>query len=106
VLGTTATGSAPEVRILNNESVSVYSDGAELFESVTFDYESETLEFTTISDISVILILDNEGNLEFQLPVMSKIVRLNKNLFSEGDYQIGFIMKGQRSIHYTDITIK
>ena len=44
--------------------------------------------------------------MEFQLPVMSNNVQINKNLFGQGQYKLGFILEGQSEIHFTDVTIK
>jgi len=96
----------PEATIISSETVSVNSSETGFFESASFNTESETLDFTTINDIEVIQIYDMDGNLEFQLPVMSNTVQLNKNLFITGQQKLGFVMKGLNQVHFSEVTIK
>jgi len=86
------------------EMISV--DNLEVFEAADYNAESETLDFTTKSDISMIQIFDLKGEMVFQLPVMSNYVQLNKNLFDSGSHKLGFIMQGNNEIHFTHVTIK
>ena len=60
----------------------------------------------TKDEISVIQIFDANGNLEFQLPVMSNQVKINKNLFGEGRFKLGFLVEGDSQIHLSDVIIK
>lgn len=77
-----------------------------IFESASFDAESEHLTFTTNDDISVIQIFDEAGNLEFQLPVMSNQVKINKNLFGQGTFELGFLIQGDSQVHFSKVTVK
>lgn len=96
----------PEV-IISSDNVEVVSvETLDFFSDAGFDAESENLAFTTTTDISVVQIFNNSGELEFQLPVMSNIVQINKNLFGEGEYKLGFILEGQSQVHFTQVTIK
>ena len=94
----------PEANIISNEVATV--TGLEILSAASFDSESESFEFQTLTDITLVQIFDNEGNMEFQLPVMSNFVKLNKNIFSSGDYQLGFILEGDSNVHLTTVTIK
>ena len=98
--------SVPEAKIIDTDAVVVISNIDGLFETATFNSESETMQFTTIADISTIQIMNAEGELEFQLPVMTNNVQINKNLFGQGDFRLGFVMKGQNKVHYTKVNIK
>ena len=64
------------------------------------------MSFTTNENISVIQIFNANGELEFQLPVMSDDVKINKNLFGQGDYKLGFVLEGQSELHTTHVSIK
>lgn len=96
----------PETLISNESTVVVSLDNADFITSTHFDAETENLSFTTAEEISVIQIFNAEGELEFQLPVMSDNVKINKNLFGSGAYKLGFILKGENHLHTTQVTIK
>lgn len=96
----------PEVEIISNENVTVTMTNQDIIETAAFNIESSTLDFTTTTDISVVQIFGEDGKIEFQLPVMSDNVQINKNLFSEGNYKLGFVMSGQNQIYFSDIEIK
>lgn len=95
------------VTLINTDEVVVVTIGdLEIFTSAKFDASTDNLSFTTGSDISMIQIFNAEGNLEFQLPVMSNNVKINKNLFSTGSYKLGFVLAGEAQAHITQVTIK
>jgi len=97
----------PEGILISTEEVEVITVGKlDIFNSAEFDSASENLSFTTNDDISVIQIFNAEGSLEFSLPVMSNNVKVNKNLFEEGIYKLGFILEGQSQMHTTKVTVK
>ena len=93
--------------LISTEDVEVVTIGnLEIFTSADYDEDSENLSFTTNEDISVIQIFDADGIMEFQLPVMSNVVEINKNVFGEGVFKLGFMLKGQSHLHFTSVTIK
>ncbi len=103
----TAFASTTPMKIISNAEVEVVMvNELDIFTSAEFDTDSDNFEFKTIDEISHIQIFDKDGNLEFQLPVSSKDVKINKNLFSQGTSKVGFIMTGQSDVHFTEITIK
>lgn len=96
----------PEI-IIDVEAVEVVSISAhEFFVKANYNEGTENLSFVTLQDISVIQILNAEGELEFQLPVMSNIVKINKNLFGQGQFQLGFVIEGKSEMVFTEVTIK
>ena len=97
----------PETKIINTEKVVVTSSVDAIFSDAKFNDVNSTMHFTTKSDISVVQIFDQNGELEFSLPVMARDVQLNTNLFgNKGIYKIGFVMEGQAKVHYTKVNIK
>jgi len=97
---------SPEV-LTNSETVEVVIvESLEIFTNATFDSTSDNLVFDTKTDISVVQIYTAGGELEFQLPVGSTNIQINKNLFDQGIYKLGFILDGQSEIHFTKVTIK
>ena len=96
----------PETLISTADVEVVSVENLALFTSAEYDAVSENLSFTTADNISVIQIFDAEGNLEFQLPVMSDNVKINKNLFSVGQSKVGFVVEGQSQVHFTKVTVK
>ncbi len=96
----------PEVELISNDEVSVTTETKEFFKLAIFNQDAETLEFVTVGEISVIQIFDNDGNLEFQLPVMSDMVKINKNLLADGEQKLGFVMNGVNQVHFTAVTVK
>jgi hypothetical protein len=104
---TSAFATSTPVTLINTDAVVVVSiESLDIFNSAQFNAETENLSFTTTDEISMIQIFNADGQLEFQLPVMSNDVKINKNLFGEGSYQLGFILEGESQLHVTQVTIK
>jgi len=99
----------PEV-IMSNEELTIVDISTEKFitsiTSTNYNSTDSNLEFVTDQDISVIQIYNEDGVLEFQLPVMSKNVKINKNLFEQGEYKLGFLLKGNTEVQFTQVNIK
>lgn len=104
--GSTDPSTTPKTLISNDVVEVIAVDHLEIFTSAEFDAETENLTFSTKDDITVIQIFDESGELQFQLPVMSDRVKINKNLFDEGTYKMGFILRGQSQLHTTQVTVK
>ena len=100
---TTVLASNNPMTVLSNE---IEVETINILNSSTYDAEQENLVFTTEANISVIQIYNEEGALEFQLPVMSNQVKINKNLFGEGTYKLGFLIEGDSQIHLSKVNIK
>ena len=96
----------PDVLISNEDIEVIAIAGLEFFQSSYYNNESENLNFFTSKNISVVKIFNLNGELEFQLPVMSNNVQINKNLFASGRYKLGFLLEGQSNIHYAHVTVK
>lgn len=98
--------STPKVLISSAEIEVVTIESQNFFVDATFDESNDNLIFNTTKDISVVQIFNAKNEMEFQLPVMSSNVQINKNLFGEGNYKLGFLLEGQEDIHFTKVTIK
>lgn len=93
--------------LVSTDAVEVITIGtSDIFTFADFDAATENLTFTTTDNISVIQIFNADGSLEFLLPVMANNVKINKNLFEIGQYQLGFILEGQSQMHSTTVTVK
>lgn len=99
-------GIVPEVLICSEDVKVVTYESPDFFKSAVYNLDSEVIAFTTTSDISVLQIYDDEGNMNFQLPVMSNNVLINKNLFKKGNYKLGFLVEGNNQIYFSSIIIK
>ena len=105
-VSTVFANTTPEMLISTDKVTVVAVGNLDFFTSAEFNAETDNLSFTTNDNISVIQIFNAEGELEFQLPVMSDNVKINKNLFGQGEYKLGFILEGQTELHTTHVSIK
>lgn len=95
-----------EILLLNNLTVEV-TIGTEaekaLFETAIFNKNGESLEFTTTSVVSYIQIFNENGVLEFQLPIKSKSISIGRSLFEGNRYRLGFIFEGKKEVQFTEV---
>ena len=77
-----------------------------IFRAVFFNEDNHALHFQTNNKINMVQIYDEDGAIKFQLPVESKHMVFKKNLLSEGQYKIGFILQNDPTVHFTKITSK
>lgn len=99
-------GSVNPEAIISEAAVEVINmEDASIFSVADFNEESENLEFQTKSSINMIQIFDATGEMTFQLPVQSNIVKINKNLFDKGVSKLGFVIKGSDKPHFTSVKI-
>jgi len=108
ILSTTlATASTAPKLIVSDSEIEIVTGSLEsLFVDADFNAETQNLSFQTKSEMTYVQIMNSEGVLEFQLPVNSNSLKINKNLFSEGNYKLGFIFKGDKETHFTNVQIK
>lgn len=96
----------PEVLISNEDVEVIAIAGLNFFQSSNYNLETENLNFYTTKTISVVKIYNLSEEMEFQLPVMSNNVQINKNLFGSGRYKLGFILEGQSKVHYAHVNVR
>ena len=61
-----------------------------------FNEETNALHFEAHTNVQFVQVYNESGKLEYQLPVMSNKLRMNKNMFSKGDYKFTFLFEGQK----------
>ena len=101
----TFASTTPEVILSNEEMTIVDLSTQEFINTSAYNSATSNLEFETSEKIAVIQIFNEQGVLEFQLPVMSNNVKINKNLFGEGQYKLGFLIEGNTELQFTQVNI-
>jgi len=87
--------------ILKSEKITVTTNSSSaLFSDAFFNEKDNSLEFKTEVEINFVQIFNTDGEMEFQLPTMSKNVKIGMSFFEEGDYKLGFIIKGKDDITF------
>jgi len=96
------------VVLLNSAAVTITVDNAsqELFESATISADKNNVDFIAKENISFVQIYDANGKIEFQLPVESNKIRINKNLFAKGNYKLGFKVQGVDELYIAKVNLK
>ncbi len=82
------------------------SNQKNIFKLAQFSKDTNSLDFVTEKEIKYVQIFTTDGKLEYQLPVSSNKVRISKKLFERGDYRIGFILDGMKTIEFTGVKVK
>jgi len=103
-----STNPVKDVKLIDTENVIVSIDVTQssVFTAANFNAVNESLVFETKDDISFIQIFNEQGDLEFQLPVMSNKVTIGKGIIGAGEYKLGFMIKGLDKIQFTQVNIK
>jgi len=68
---------------------------------IIFSKEENTLALTSATEVNFIQVLNNDGSLEYQLPVFSKEIVIDLDDFNQGDYQMNLIVKKDEIISST-----
>jgi len=108
VAGIASTNPIKKVTINTDAAVTMSIDitNADLFETAEFDADRNNLVFETNASISFIQIFNQDGELEFQLPVMSNKVTISQSIMGDGEYKLGFMIEGLTDIQFMDISAK
>ena len=94
--------------IINTAEVEVSLENLtqkEIFQVAKYTAETNSLDFVVADEIKYIQIFTVNGTLKYQLPVMSNKLRISKKLFNKGEYRLGFIMEGNKSIEFTGVKV-
>jgi len=95
--------------LLNSSKVEIHLESQrimDMFVAAEYVDETESIEIETVENIHSLLIYGETGELEFMLPVMSKNVMINKNMFGSGLYQIGFNCDDHKELTYAQLFLK
>lgn len=92
--------------IIETADYAVTFGNSDLISLASFNVNESSFDFETNEEIGFIQIFDTEGNLEFQLPVSSSKVRINKDLFESGQSKLGFLLKESGEIQFAEVSIK
>ncbi len=75
------------------------------FEPAYFNEKTNALHFESYGKIQFVKVINSQGELQYQLPVMSNKVRLSKNMFESGEYQFQFQLEDESDALVTYVKI-
>ncbi len=104
-----STNPAGPLVVFSSENVEIQitdKSQSAFFQTSEFNFEENNLEFETEKEITFIQIFDAEGQLTFQLPVMSNKLKIGRSVFGSGDFKIGFMISGENEIQFADVKFK
>jgi len=74
------------------------ADKIEFSINVSYDLQQESLMIETGEEVSFIQVLNNDGVLQYQLPVFSETVVLDLNDFETGDYSLNLLFENDSMV--------
>ncbi len=74
--------------------------------STSFEEDRNQIAMVFETNVSIIQVFDENGEIEMILPIGSESVNLGMSLFEEGQYQVGFMVDGYDEIQLTNLVIK
>jgi len=80
-------------------------DQKKFFHHAEFDFDNDNLEFEAFDKIKYIQIFDENDEMKFQIPVMSKSVFISRKLFKSGSYKLGFMIEGHDEVEFTTVEV-
>ena len=95
--------------IVKNERVelSLENEGQkEFIISSAFEVDQNQIAMVFESNVSMIQIFDENGEIAMMFPVGSENVNLGMSLFEGGNYKMGFMVDGIDEVQFTNLTIK
>ncbi len=98
----------PSTAIISSPDITVTvanADEESIFTKSIYNAVDEKIEFETTDLVDMIQIYNSEGELEFQLPIMSREVKISKALFSNGSNQLGFVVSGRSETYMTTVDV-
>lgn len=97
-----------ELTIISNNKVELAVSNVlqkDFFLLAEYNDTMDALDFVTKDFVNYIQIFNSKGELEYQLPVMSKKLKISRKMFKEGKYKVGFITNKNKTIQFTDLRI-
>lgn len=101
VLNTSVANTNPVKKTADLETISFEMYDAEKIEfsiNVSYDLQQESLMIETGEEVSFIQVLNNDGVLQYQLPVFSETVVLDLNDFEKGDYNLNLLFENENMV--------
>jgi len=87
-------------------TVTVNNNYKNLFKVAALTKDLNSLEFVTNENVQFVQIFNESGVVEFQLPVDSKNVRINKSFFESGKYKLGFKIDNDKDLYFAEVKLK
>ncbi len=78
----------------------------QLFTDAKYDGKLGNLELATSEQMHSVLIYNENGELEFMIPVNSQRVLIGRSMFEAGYYRLGFNFQEQEELIYADVLLK
>ena len=66
------------------------------FSPAYYNEKTDAIHFEANLKIKSVVIFNNTGEIEYQLPVLSNKLRLSKKMFNKGEYRVTFQSKAQK----------
>ena len=95
--------------IIDNDEVELSLENlvqGNMFAMANYSEADDSFNFITHSETKFIQIFGPNGELEYQLPVLSRKIRIKKSLFNKGEYKLGFMFDGHDRIEFTGVKVK
>ncbi len=90
--------------VLTNTSVEVYA--AENSQLISVTESDKNMRFVAKTTIAFIQLVNQDSEIEFQMPIGSDIVNLGLENFTSGNYEIKLLHEGSDEFSTTYLTIK
>lgn len=96
------------IKILDVEEVSITVEKSfeDLFQVAELTKDLSSLKFITNENVQFVQIYNQDGIVEFQLPVDSQNVRINKSFFESGKYKLGFKIDNISDLYFAEVKMK
>jgi len=96
------------IKLLDVEEVSITVEKSfeDLFQVAELTKDLSSLKFITNENVQFVQIYNQDGIVEFQLPVDSQNVRINKSFFESGKYKLGFKIDNINDLYFAEVKMK
>lgn len=100
--------SGPNAILLTNSVEISYSENSLKDMIIDTDYNEETkkLSVTTAREISFLQVLNQDGEIEYQLPIGTDVIYLNFDQFDLGEYKLNLLIEGGQDFLSLDMNKK
>jgi len=94
------------VNVFKTAEVEFYATAdakANFYTYADFNTATNNVEFVVKDKIKFLQIFNQDGKLQYQLPVMSNKLKISRKIFETGVYKIGFIVDGGNNIEFSNL---